>query len=218
MGVLMIAGTLRPEQIVLEQQANDFSLFGWTIHLWYIVPQLVGFMIFLIAGIAETNRVPFDLAEAEAELTAGFHTEYSGFRFAAFFMAEYLNMWVMCCLATLLFFGGWDIPFYDDLAAPHTGTAALVVPCVQALMFITKAFSFMFFFIWIRSTIPRYRYDQLMHLGWKVLLPISLVNLVCTAFAVHFDAIIWVPVALILGLGTYAFLDRTVPAPVTVVR
>jgi NADH-quinone oxidoreductase subunit H len=212
MGVLMISGTLRPETIVTEQDAAG---------IWYIFPQLVGFMIFLIAGIAETNRVPFDLAEAEAELTAGFHTEYSGFRFAAFFMAEYLNMWVMCCLATLLFFGGWLLPFQGFILA-HTSLGeprlALLLAGLQALSFITKAFSFMFFFIWIRSTIPRYRYDQLMHLGWKVLIPISLVNLVCTAVAVSFDAVVWVPVAVILGIGCYAFLDRTVPAPVSVVR
>ncbi len=200
LGVLMLAGSLQPGEIVRAQHES-----GW----WYCFPQLPGFLIFLVAGIAETNRVPFDLAEAEAELTAGFHTEYSGFRFAAFFMAEYLNMWAMSCMATLLFLGGWLLPAQDFLLA-HLGLGghSMTVAILQAFAFIVKAFGFMFVYVWIRSTIPRYRYDQLMNLGWKLLIPLSLWNLVWTAFAAKFGFPVGLAVAAVLGFPLYAFLDR----------
>lgn len=213
LGVLMLSGTMQPGGIVDYQQSHsyNFHLLHFSLRLWNIFPQFVGFMLFVVAGIAETNRVPFDLAEAEAELTAGFHTEYSGFRFAAFFMAEYLNMWLMSCLATLLFLGGWDIPFFNDNAHP----GSLIIAAVQALCFITKAFSFMFVYVWLRSTVPRYRYDQLMNLGWKIMIPIALINLICTAVAVKFPFFIWIPVAAVLGVITYRFLDRFAQNPNT---
>lgn len=209
LGVLMITGAIRPDLIVNYQNEHG---------LWNVVPQFPAFLLFVVAGIAETNRVPFDLAEAEAELTAGFHTEYSGFRFAAFFMAEYLNMWMMSCLATLLFLGGWLIPGQGLLTA-HTALGApgfaWLLAILQAFCFIIKAFSFMFVFVWIRSTIPRYRYDQLMNLGWKLLIPLALWNLIWTAFAAKFGFLVGIAVAIATFLPLYRFLDRHATNPHT---
>ena len=216
LGVLMMTGSLQFNAIVGYQQNHEYHLFGLHLPLWNIFLQFPAFLIFLVAGIAETNRVPFDLAEAEAELTAGFHTEYSGFRFAAFFMAEYLNMWLMSCMGTLLFLGGWLIPQQNHVVAwLGLEQHPMVLAALQALMFILKAFSFMFVFVWIRSTIPRYRYDQLMNLGWKLLIPLALWNLVWTAFAVKFGFLVGIPVAIVTFIPLYRFLDRHATNPHT---
>ncbi len=161
-GVVMMAGSLSMVDIVNVQEQDG----------WFIVPQIVGFLIFLTAGFAETNRAPFDLPEADAELVGGYNTEYGGGRFAAFFAAEYLNMVVVSGLTVTLFLGGWNIPFVD----PPTWVDPIVV--------IAKICVFIFFFIWVRATLPRLRYDQLMALGWKILLPLATLNALVTAILV----------------------------------
>lgn len=161
-GVVITAGTLSLTGIV-EHQAG----------MWYIVPQIVGFLIFLTAGFAETNRAPFDLAEADAELVAGYSTEYGGGRFAVYYMAEYLNVVVMSALVTTFYLGGWQLPFGID--APGW---------VDPFVVIFKILAFVFFFVWIRATLPRLRYDQLMSFGWKVLLPLATLNTLVTAIVV----------------------------------
>ena len=143
--------------------------------VWYAFVQPAALVILFIGGLAETNRAPFDLPEAEQELTGGFHTEYSGMRFALFFLAEYANMIVVSAVATTLFFGGWLRPFPGVEALDVLG----FVP--GWVWFLLKTFVFLYVFVWIRATLPRYRYDQLMRLGWKVLIPLALVNLVVTA-------------------------------------
>jgi NADH-quinone oxidoreductase subunit H len=158
----MMAGSLSMVDIVNVQEQDG----------WFIVPQIVGFLIFLTAGFAETNRAPFDLPEADAELVGGYNTEYGGGRFAAFFAAEYLNMVVVSGLTVTLFLGGWNIPFVD----PPTWVDPIVV--------IAKICVFIFFFIWVRATLPRLRYDQLMALGWKILLPLATLNALVTAILV----------------------------------
>src|SRR5215207_608346 len=161
-GVIMMAGSLSLVDIV-EAQDN----------LWYFIPQFVGFVIFLVAGFAETNRPPFDLAEADAELVGGYSTEYGGGRFAAYFAAEYLNIIVVSLLTVTLFFGGWLLPFGID---PPTWVDPIVV--------LVKMAFFVFLFIWVRATLPRLRYDQLMSLGWKVFLPLATLNALVTAILV----------------------------------
>jgi NADH-quinone oxidoreductase subunit H len=171
-GVLIMAGSFSLRDIVNAQSG----------HFWGFIPrwnifqgQFIGFFVYLMAAYAETNRIPFDLPEAETELVAGYHTEYSAMKFAMFFMAEYANMITVACLATLLFFGGWHGPLFGP-------------PILQALLplfwFAAKVFVFLFIYIWVRGTLPRFRYDQLMAFGWKFLLPLALVNLVATAIAV----------------------------------
>jgi NADH-quinone oxidoreductase subunit H len=223
-GVLLVAGSLNFNEIIQGQSGHFF------LH-WNIIrfdhgafPQIIGFLCYLTAAIAETNRVPFDLPEAETELVAGFHTEYSSFKFAMFFMAEYANMITVSCLATILFFGGWLSPFpaswtwqlylpgaslllvgaycaYDTVAHMR-GIARLqfavvtllalgigllcLLPAVALVIqgpfwFLAKVLVFLFFYVWTRGTLPRFRYDQLMAFGWKLLLPVSLANLVVTA-------------------------------------
>jgi NADH-quinone oxidoreductase subunit H len=161
-GVLMTAGTLSLTEIV-EAQAG----------MWYVIPQFVGFLVFLVAGFAETNRAPFDLPEADAELVQGYMTEYGGTRMVAFLFAEYLNMLVVSLLATTFFLGGWQLPFGID---PPTWVDPFVV--------LFKMTFFLFLFIWVRATLPRLRYDQLMSLGWKVLLPLATANALVTAIVV----------------------------------
>src|SRR6187401_1080117 len=163
--VIMTAGTLSMVKIV-EAQYNA--------NLWFIFVQPVAFVLFFIGGLAETNRAPFDLAEAEQELTGGFHTEYSGMRFALFFLAEYANMIVVSSVATTLFLGGYLAPF------PNVAALRFLDIIPSWTWFLIKSFLFLYFFIWIRATLPRYRYDQLMRLGWKVLIPLAIVNLVVT--------------------------------------
>ncbi|MDB5040872.1 MAG: NADH:ubiquinone oxidoreductase subunit [Candidatus Eremiobacteraeota bacterium] len=162
-GVLILTGSTALADIVNAQQ-----------RVWFIIPQIIGFVIYVITAVAETNRAPFDLVEAETELVGGFHTEYSGLRFGLFFIAEYLNMITVSCLATLLFLGGWNSPIPW---LPSTGLMGLV-------WFLIKAGLFLFFYIWLRSTLPRFRYDRLMDFGWKVLFPVATLNLVITAVVV----------------------------------
>ena len=132
-----------------------------------------------MAAYAETNRAPFDLPEAESELTAGYHTEYSSMKFAMFFMAEYGNMITVGCVATLLFFGGWTSPFGNLLPAPHS---AILLSFLSLFWFVAKVFCFLFLYIWVRGTLPRFRYDQLMGFGWKFLIPVAVANIVVTSF------------------------------------
>ena len=232
-GVVLLAGTLKFNDIIANQQGHYWHL----IPKWYVVPQIVGFLCYITAAIAETNRIPFDLPEGETELVAGFHTEYSSFKFAMFFMAEYANMITVSCLATILFFGGWLSPFPDrwtwqlflpggllillgaycayDTITEMRGIARLqlaavtflalglgvilLIPAAASLnqnapwiaaanagiegvfWFTAKMLGFLFLYVWIRGTLPRFRYDQLMSFGWKLLLPVSLVNLMLTA-------------------------------------
>jgi NADH-quinone oxidoreductase subunit H len=170
-GVILQAGTLDLQRIV-ELQSGWHGL-GWFV-FWL---QPLGFVIYLIAAIAETNRVPFDLPEAETELVAGFHTEYSAMKFALFFLAEYINMFTVSMLATTLFWGGWNVPFADYFFARGT----LLFGLVSALGFLAKVIVFLFMYIWLRGTLPRFRFDQLMNFGWKFLLPLALLNIFITA-------------------------------------
>src|SRR5438552_2767069 len=163
-GVILQSGTLDLYSIV-EQQAGHLGVTGWNI-IWV---QPLGFLIYLIAAIAETNRVPFDLPEAETELVAGFHTEYSAMKFALFFLAEYVNMFTVSMLATTLFLGGWNGPFVHQL------------PWLGVFYFLGKVVLFLFFYIWLRGTLPRFRFDQLMSFGWKFLVPLAIINIVFTA-------------------------------------
>src|SRR5215216_2309665 len=174
-GVIMLAGTLDLAQIVDQQS-------GWNGLRWLIIFQPLGFIIYMIAAIAETNRVPFDLPEAETELVAGFHTEYSAMKFALFFLAEYINMFTVSMLATTLFLGGWNVPFIDMFLVRGTFLFGLV----SALGFLVKVIFFLFMYIWIRGTLPRFRFDQLMNFGWKFLLPLALINVILTIIIVYF--------------------------------
>jgi len=147
-----------------------------TQHVWLVFTQPLSFLIFMISAFAETNRLPFDLPEAEQELVGGYHTEYSSMKFAMFFMGEYANMFVASALMVTLFFGGWSLPF-APLNAP---AATLGVGIAQIVVFLAKVVAFLFFFIWVRWTIPRFRYDQLMDLGWKVFIPLTIANVLAT--------------------------------------
>jgi NADH-quinone oxidoreductase subunit H len=171
-GVVLMSSTFDLYSIV-EQQG------GWYGMRWNIIrpdglPQLLGFIVYLISAIAETNRVPFDLPEAETELVAGFHTEYSALKFALFFMAEYVNMFTVSMLATTLFLGGWQGPFVEQ------------VPLLGIVYFLAKVVFFLFLYIWLRGTLPRFRFDQLMNFGWKFLLPVALLNVILTATMMFF--------------------------------
>ena len=234
-GVLLMANSFSLTQIIEAQSGR--TLWGW-LPAWNIVsfhgglPQIVGFLCFFIAAIAETNRVPFDLPEAESELVAGFHTEYSSFKFAMFFIAEYTSMITVSALCSILFFGGWNsplpatpfwnfthylpsvilIPFglwviYDGIkyetifgriilpgvgtAIASIGAALIVFPAVNEYIqgpfwLLSKILFFLFFYVWARGTLPRFRYDQLMNIGWKLLLPVSIANVIVTAGFVLF--------------------------------
>jgi NADH-quinone oxidoreductase subunit H len=225
-GVLLMAGSFNLKKII-EAQAHhpEWGIFGWNI--W---PQILGFFCFFVAAIAETNRAPFDLPEAESELTAGFHTEYASFKFAMFFIAEYTSMITVSCLCSILFFGGWLSPFpaawtfthyfpsavlipfglwviwdglryetvFGRIILPGLGTVLLVIGLALAappLQFVNefiqgpfwllfKIFIFLFVYVWMRGTLPRFRYDQLMSYGWKLLLPLSIVNVIITSFVI----------------------------------
>jgi NADH-quinone oxidoreductase subunit H len=171
-GVLIYAGSFSLRDIV-NAQSGTFLGF---IPKWNIFTgQFVAFFIYIMAAYAETNRIPFDLAEAETEIVAGYHTEYSSMKFAMFFMAEYANMFTVACLATVLFFGGWSGPVFGP-------------PILQALLpvlwFVLKVLVFIFIYIWVRGTLPRFRYDQLMAFGWKFLLPLAIANILITALVV----------------------------------
>ena len=162
LGVIFTAGTLSLVEIVEAQRG-----------MWYCVPQFAGFAIFVIAGFAETNRTPFDLPEADAELVQGYMTEYGASRFALYYFAEYMNMIVISAIAATLFLGGWLLPFGLDPPA-----------WVHPFVVLAKIFGFLFLFIWVRGTLPRLRYDQLMSFGWKVLLPLATLNALVTAILV----------------------------------
>ena len=227
-GVVLMAGTLNLSEIVTSQQGTVWGF----LPRWNVIggplPQILGFVLFFVSAVAETNRAPFDLAEAESELVAGFHTEYSSFKFAMFFMAEYAAMITVSCLATILFFGGWLSPFPDSVymvtrylpavAFIVAGVALMihgvryltifgriVLPVLGAVLtalgllftrpgvidfvqgpfwFLLKIAVFLFIYVWVRGTLPRFRYDQLMNFGWKVLLPLSIVNVVITSLAI----------------------------------
>jgi NADH-quinone oxidoreductase subunit H len=223
-GVLLMAGSFNLRDIINAQaQHPERGIFGWNI--W---PQILGFICFFIAAIAETNRAPFDLPEAESELVAGFHTEYASFKFAMFFIAEYTSMITVSCLCTILFFGGWLSPFpaswtfthylpsaivlpfglwviwdgiryetiFGKIILPAVGTAItalgvvfILFPDVNAFIqgpfwLLSKIFIFLFIYVWMRGTLPRFRYDQLMAFGWKLLLPASIVNVILTSFII----------------------------------
>jgi NADH-quinone oxidoreductase subunit H len=219
-GVLLIAGDFSLRTIVDKQTGAGHGLLSWN-----IFPQIIGFLCFFIAAVAETNRVPFDLPEAESELVAGFHTEYASMKFAMFFIAEYTSMITISCLATIMFFGGWLSPFpaswtfthylpsaalipfglwiifdgvrYENLfgrmvlpvvgaVLTAVGVALVVFPVVNDAIqgifwFLAKVFVFLFVYIWMRGTLPRFRYDQLMSFGWKFLLPVSIANVIVTS-------------------------------------
>jgi len=230
-GVLLMAGSFSLREII-DGQASAHGLFGWGgIFRWNIFagpfPQILGFLCFFVAAVAETNRVPFDLPEAESELVAGFHTEYASFKFAMFFIAEYTSMITVSCLCSILFFGGWLSPFpaswtfttylpslllipfglwviwdgmryetiFGKLILPGVGAvitalgaAFLLFPAVNTFIqgpfwLLSKIFVFLFVYVWMRGTLPRFRYDQIMSFGWKLLLPVSLANVVITASA-----------------------------------
>jgi NADH-quinone oxidoreductase subunit H len=228
-GVILMAGTFNLSEIVVAQQGFHWGF----VPRWNLIgapmPQVLGFVLFFTAAVAETNRAPFDLAEAESELVAGFHTEYASFKFAMFFMAEYSSMITVSCLATILFFGGWLSPFpqtaawawthYIPTAAFAVAGLALVIHgvryltmfgrvvlpalglilCALALLFtrpgvteliqgpfwfLLKIAVFLFIYVWVRGTLPRFRYDQLMGFGWKILLPLSILNVVLTSLLI----------------------------------
>jgi NADH-quinone oxidoreductase subunit H len=222
-GVLLIAGDFSLRNIVDQQAGSGRGLLSWN-----VFPQIIGFVCFFIAAIAETNRVPFDLPEAESELVAGFHTEYASMKFAMFFIAEYTSMITVSCLATIMFFGGWLSPFPDSWTFTHYLPSLLMIPlglwvifdgvryesvfgrmllpvvgtvitaigaglivfpvvndAIQGIFwFLAKVFTFLFVYIWMRATLPRFRYDQLMSFGWKFLLPVSIANVVLTSVVI----------------------------------
>ncbi len=168
--VLVVAGSLSLTEIVDAQAGTWWGV----LPRWFVVVQPLGFIIYMIAGIAETNRAPFDFPEAEQELVAGYHTEYSGMSFAMFFLAEYINMVTVSAVATDLFLGGWNGPWLPN--------------SLKWVWFLVKIGVLLFVYIWIRWTLPRYRYDQLMQFGWKILLPIAVLNLIATAAGVIYFA------------------------------
>jgi NADH-quinone oxidoreductase subunit H len=205
--VLLMSGSVSLSAIVRDQQMG----------LWYVLPLFLSFFIFLISGFAETNRLPFDMPEAESELIAGYHTEYSAMKFSFFFIAEYSNVVTVCAMVTTLFFGGWDIPFthWDEAG----GTLQTIA---TAGFFFLKVMFWIFFVMWIRWTLPRFRYDQLMALGWKVLMPLALayIMLVCVSIYVIrrligitdpiYEGLALFGVSLIVGVLVFGLLDRGV--------
>ncbi len=174
-GIVLRTGSLSLTDIVKVQSVHGIA--SWNV---FGGGQIVAFFIYLMAAYAETNRAPFDLPEAETELTGGYHTEYSSMKFAMFFMAEYGNMITVGCVATLLFLGGWTSPF-GDLIPPSQNI--VVHALVPIFWFVAKVFFFLFLYIWVRGTLPRFRYDQLMGFGWKFLLPVAMLNIVGTSLA-----------------------------------
>jgi NADH-quinone oxidoreductase subunit H len=166
LGMVMMAGSLRIEDVVNFQMNT----------VWGIIWQPLGGIIFIVTAFAETNRLPFDLTEAEAELVGGYHTEYSSLKFGMFFLGEYCNMLTASAMITCLYLGGWNVPF---LSAFHLDPRTIQI--IQILGFAFKVVFLMFFFVWVRWTLPRFRYDQLMRLGWKRLIPLALANIVVTA-------------------------------------
>ncbi|HTV07515.1 MAG TPA: NADH-quinone oxidoreductase subunit NuoH [Candidatus Aquilonibacter sp.] len=182
-GVILRAGTLSLRGIVDSQSAH--GLISWNFFGGF---QFVAFFIYLMAAYAETNRTPFDLPEAESELVAGYHTEYSSMKFAMFFMAEYANMITVACVATLLFFGGATSPFghlFDNVAVLN---GPIIGALLSVFWFVVKIFGFLLLYIWVRGTLPRFRYDQLMGFGWKFLMPVAILNILATALALAYHS------------------------------
>src|SRR2546423_5002036 len=173
--VLLLAGNVTLTDVIAKQSQSLFT--------WNVFPLSLAYFIFIVAAFAETNRLPFDLPEAEGELIAGYHTEYSAMKFSMFYIAEYSNMVTASALMTTLFFGGWDIPFTTwDNTPPLTPLKTLAT----LAMFSAKVLFFLFLYIWVRWTLPRFRYDQLMALGWKVMLPLALAYITLLAVAIWF--------------------------------
>jgi NADH-quinone oxidoreductase subunit H len=171
-GILILSGSFSLREIV-DSQAGTWLGF---IPKWYFFKgQFIAFFIYIMAAYAETNRIPFDLTEAETELVGGYHTEYSSMKFAMFFMAEYANMFTVACLATVLFFGGWSGPVFGP---------AILQAFLPVFWFVLKVLAFIFIYIWVRGTLPRFRYDQLMAFGWKFLLPLAIANILVTSLVV----------------------------------
>ena len=176
-GVLMVAGSLNLQEIIIGQSGGILN--------WYWIPLLPLFLIYLIAGVAETNRAPFDVSEGESELVAGFHVEYSGMAFAMFFLAEYMNIILISTLVSIMFFGGWLSPFESTWIEPITDwIPGFVWLAMKTIMFV-------FLFLWLRATLPRYRYDQIMRLGWKVFLPITLIWIFFEGFMIYYEITPW---------------------------
>ena len=171
-GVLILSGSFSLRDIV---DAQSGTWFGFIPHWNVFKGQFIAFFIYIMAAYAETNRIPFDLAEAETELVGGYHTEYSSMKFAMFFMAEYANMFTVACLASIMFLGGWSGPVFGP---------PLLQSLLPVLWFAARVFAFIFVYIWVRGTLPRFRYDQLMAFGWKFLLPLAIANIVVTAAVV----------------------------------
>ena len=169
--VLLLSGNVAFGTIIAEQQAG----------LWYALPLFLSFFVFLVSGFAETNRLPFDMPEAESELVAGYHSEYSAMKFAMFFIAEYANMVTISAMTVTLFFGGWDIPFWtgDDQGG------GIVIVLATGLAFLLKTLFFLALFMWVRWTLPRFRYDQVMALGWKFMIEVATLYIVIIAVAIH---------------------------------
>jgi NADH-quinone oxidoreductase subunit H len=189
--VLLLSGNVSLAEIVSRQQTGGPVT-------WYVVPLFLSFFIFLVSGFAETNRLPFDLPEAESELIAGYHTEYSAMKFSFFFIAEYANVVTVCAMVTTLFFGGWDIPFTD-----WDRSGGLLPTLATWLVFFLKVLFWVFVVMWIRWTLPRFRYDQLMALGWKVMLPLALTYIMVVAIALYLIERVWgvtSPVAVSLAM------------------
>lgn len=197
MGLSLVGTIIMSQSLSLREIVNQQSGGIWH---WNFLGglQFLGFFIYLVTAYAETNRIPFDLPEAEGELAAGYHTEYSAMKFAMFFMAEYANMFTASCIATLLFFGGWHSPFEGIPGVPSLALPPIVAAFVPVFWFAAKIFVFIVLYIWIRGTLPRYRYDQLMDLGWKVMLPLAIANIVVTSFLV---AMGWYVKPLAAGVG-----------------
>lgn len=164
--LVMTTGTLSVREIVEQQQGFNWNVFA----------QPLGFLLFIICAFAECNRTPFDLPECETELVGGYHTEYSSMKLGFYLFAEYINMFISSAIISSLYFGGYNFPFIDQLGLSHN-----MLTMVGTLIFFGKIFFFIFFFMWIRWTIPRFRYDQLMHLGWRIMIPLALVNILLTA-------------------------------------
>lgn len=197
--VFMLAGNVTLTQIVWTQQQE--------LGLWLVLPLSVAFVLFVISAFAETNRLPFDVPEAESELITGYHTEYSSMKFSMFFIAEYANVLTMAALMATLFLGGWDIPFWsgDDMRVVAPGVVAGAAPAWWKTLLTLGAFAaktafFVLVYMWVRWTLPRFRYDQIMHLGWKVLLPVALCYIVLVATSILALDALGVPFGMVYGL------------------
>lgn len=191
--VLLLSGNVAFGEIIANQQAG----------LWYVLPLFLAFFVFLVSGFAETNRLPFDMPEAESELVAGYHSEYSAMKFSMFFIAEYANMVTISAMTVTLFFGGWDIPFWSG---DDQGGGFLIV-AATSLTFALKTFSFLVLFMWIRWTLPRFRYDQVMSLGWKFMIEVATLYIVVIAVAIHLVERVMGVSDLMLRAAIYAGLN-----------